>query len=481
MENQEKREIQCSEESKSNIQKATLVLTAAMLASSLNPKEVKAADVYSEPTPLIESIPSYYHSNSVEDNKIGTPSCTFAPVSYNASVDKNINMDFLEEEKMPFDNSILEIENWEEIGMKLNNVELKEKGYTIQVSSTGAEVYSIPLLQSTFIHRRYNDNRFVRNFSVPEGMVYEILEKREIQGINGETINIGLISNNYSKQQALVIVMDAKDQYGIEEKYITEVKDVSKEKLELSISNTNTFAMNEKVKTYQVNGKLSNKIDLLYSLEDLNSIQEYIENDEVVQSFIQLRDLFREYNTRTNDLPKYLKTTPWYEEMVKNNGEEIVDKTLKIPYIVRISTQPLQCVSFVEMMEELYPELNMVDISSMSTEKGAQSLIPPTLFSYYKSEKPGEVPLHQGGVGIGGNALDIEAYQRGDIFIIYGGDFGHVGLILGKYEVKGKTVLLLADSNKLLVDGMIRLYLVNDENIDKVLGKERYILRNQQQ
>lgn len=480
MENQEKREIQNSEEGKSNIQKATLVLTAAMLASSLNPREVKAADVYSEPTPLIESLPFYGPSSPIDKDKINTPSSTFVPVTYNAPVNKNIGMDLLEEEKMPFDDSILEIENWEERGLKLKNVELKEKGYTVQVSSAGAEVYSIPLLQSTFIHKKYNDYRFVKNFSVPEGMVYEILEKREIQGINGETVNIGLISNNYLNQQALGIVMDAKDQYGTEEKYVTEVKDVSKEKLELSISNTTTLAMNENIGTYSVNGELSNQIDLLYSLEDLNPIQEYIENDEVVQSFIQLRDLFKEYNTRTNDLPKYLKSTPWYEEMVKKNGEEIVDKTLNIPYVVRISTQPLQCVGFVEMMEELYPELNMVDISSMSTEKGAQSLIPSALFSHYKSEVPGEAPLHQGGVGIGGNALDIEAYQRGDIFIIYGGDFGHVGLVLGKYEVNGKTVLLLADSNK-LVDGMVRLYLVNDENIDKVLGEGRYILRNQKE
>ena len=216
---------------------------------------------------------------------------------------------------------------------------------------------------------------------------------------------------------------------------------------------------------------------MLYSLEDLSVIDEFIKDDEVVQSFIQLRDLFKEYNTKTYDLPKYLLSTPWYEEMVKKNGIEIAEKALQIPYNVRIATQPLQCVGFVEMMEELYPELNMVDISSMSTDKGAQSLVPPALFAYYQSEKSGKTYLHKGGVGIGGNAIDINEYQRGDIFVIYGGDFGHVGLILGSYEVQGRTVLLLADSNK-LVDGTVRLYLVNEENIEGVLGKARYILRN---
>lgn len=206
MENQEKRDIQNSEESKSNIQKATLVLSVAMLVSSLSPREVKAADIYSEPTPLIEPLPFYDHSSSVEENKISARSSTFPPVSYDASIDNNIGIELLEKEKMSFDDSILEIENWEVDKMKLKDVELKEKGYTIQVSSTGAEVYSIPLLQSTFVHRRYNDYRFVKNFSVPEGMVYEILEEREIEGINGEIINIGLISNNYSMQRALVIV-----------------------------------------------------------------------------------------------------------------------------------------------------------------------------------------------------------------------------------------------------------------------------------
>jgi hypothetical protein len=476
MENQERRESQILEESNPNIHKMELGVAVFLFAISLNPKELKAMDIYQESTPLI-SLRSYGPYMFSEDGEINTPPPVSAPFCYQEVVNENINMELMEENEMPFDSSVLGIENWKEMGMSLKNVELEEKGYTIQVSSDEAEVYSIPLLQSTFLYKRYNDKRPLKNFAVSEGMVYEILEKREIEGNNGETVNVGLISNNYLKQQALVIVMDAKDKYGGEKKYVTEVNGINQDALELSISDTYTLAKGDNVNTYQVNEEFSKQIDLLYNLEDLNPIQEYIENDEVVQSIIQLRDLFKEYDITTYDLSKYLKTTPWYEEMVQRNGKEITDKTIEIPYIVQISTQPLQCVGFVEMMEELYPELNMVDISSMETKNGAQSLIPRALLTYSGSEKPREVSLYQGGVGIGGNALNIEDYQRGDIFIINGGDFGHVGLILGKYEIKGRTVLLVADSNKLR-DGMVRLYLVNDENIDGVLGEERYILRN---
>jgi len=130
------------------------------------------------------------------------------------------------------------------------------------------------------------------------------------------------------------------------------------------------------------------------------------------------------------------------------------------------------------MMEELYPELNMVDISSMSTEKGAQSLVPSSLFSNLYRENPIKVNLYGGGIGIGGYPIGIKEYQRGDIFVIPGGDFGHVGLVLGQYEVNGQDVLLLADSNK-LVDGMVRLYIANENNIDELLGEQRFILRNE--
>lgn len=476
MENQNSIENFSQNECKFNVQKAKLVFAAALFAYTLNPKEVKASDIYQEPTPLIQLLRSYGPYRSIED-ELNSTSLTSAPVCYQVVEEQNVQLGQIEQEQMLLDSTILDIENWEEMGMNVQNVEYKEKGYTVEVSSSGAYVYSIPLLQSTFVHRRYNDYSPVEKFAVPEGMIYEILEERKLVGKNGETVRVGLISNNFTRKEGLVIVTGAKDSFGVEESFVEEIQSVTQEKLESSLSDTNSIKNEGSIDEYLVNGDVSEQIDLLYGLEDLSVIQEYIKDDEVVQSFIQLRDTFKEYNLKTYDLPKYLYSTPWYYEMVKKNGEEIAHKTLQIPYNVRIDTQPLQCVGFVEMMEELYPELNMVDISGMSTEEGAQSLVPRALFPFSNSEVSGRIDLYNGGVGIGGNALDINEYERGDIFVIYGGDFGHVGLILGKYEVEGRTVLLLADSNK-LVDGIVRLYLVNEENIEGVLGKTRYVLRN---
>jgi len=457
-----------------NFRKARLILAAALVASTTVPKGVKAQESYQDPIPMVEPLRAYGPYPNKEE-MFNNQNPRYSPVCYQLEVGDNISVK-LEEEEREFDKSVLDLSNWQMNKMELESINFKEDGYSVTTIAEETDLYSIPLLQSTFIHKKYNDSRPVKKVSVPPSMSFSILQERTLQGENGESIKLGLISNDFKNQQALVLVMSAKDKYGVEEVFVENEEIEDESVLASSMDMTNGLIRKGGDQQFYVNGNTSEQIDLLYSLEDFTFLEEFIKDDQTIQSFINLKNKFLEYDTSTNDLPKFLQTTDWYKEMVEKNGEEVVKEALKIPYIVRISSQPLQCVGFVEMMEELYPELDMVDISSFSTEKGAQSLIPASLYSNYYKEETNVAKLYNGGVGIGGYPIPIEEYKRGDIFVIAGGDFGHVGLVLGKYEVNGQKLLLLADSNK-LVDGMVRLYVANENNIDKLLGEQRFILR----
>lgn len=463
------------------VQKAELVVAAALAALSLNPKEVKAAAPHQEPTPLVEPLRRQYYGpyqSKKEARAAEAFNYTAPPACHSTDIWETITPPPIVEEvdSKPFDESVLDISRWNELEMQAENVEIKEKDYTVEVTDESATVIQIPLLQNTFIHRKYNDYRPVKQFSVPQGSIYKIIEERTLVGEDGESVNVGLIENNYAQQSASLLVMSAKDSNGVQEEFVQENNNVEEEQLTDSINNTVSISLRNDMSKYKVNGELSEVFDELYNPENLSVIEDLIEDDETVQSIIRLSELFKEYDLKTYDLPKYLRTTPWYQEMVEKNGIEVVEKALTIPYNVRIYSQPLQCVGFVQMMSQLYPELNILDITGGSTNEGAQSLIPSRLYLFWNADKPGEVPYLKDGIGIGGPPLDISEYERGDLFVMTGATYGHIGLVLGKYNVNGEVLLLIADSNK-KEDGMVRLYIVNRYNIDNLLADHRFILR----
>ncbi|HRX44050.1 MAG TPA: hypothetical protein P5059_02275, partial [Candidatus Dojkabacteria bacterium] len=190
----------------SKLNKSELILATALFLVSLNPKNVNAPKIYHEPTPLIEPL------------KPDRP--------------------FRSEEEREFDFSVLNISNWEGYKMKLENVELMEKGYSVKTVADKTDLYSIPLLQSSFIHKKYNDDRPVKKVSVPHSMSYEIIEKRTLLGENEEEVTLGLIANDYKSRQGFVIVMSARDKFGIEEVFVEKEDHVEKEALDISISST---------------------------------------------------------------------------------------------------------------------------------------------------------------------------------------------------------------------------------------------------
>ena len=89
-------------------------------------------------------------------------------------------------------------------------------------------------------------------------------------------------------------------------------------------------------------------------------------------------------------------------------------------------------------------------------------------------------------IAVVGKSIPLEDYEPGNLFVrVDGGKMagsgeptGHIGVILGKtLDENGKTVLLVADSNR-HNDGKIRIFEVNESNLEEIFGYPNvYILR----
>lgn len=71
------------------------------------------------------------------------------------------------------------------------------------------------------------------------------------------------------------------------------------------------------------------------------------------------------------------------------------------------------------------------------------------------------------------NAKTLEEIQIGDIFVNMDSESGHTGLIVGKKNIAGDTVLLVADANG-AADGRIHIYEVDKCNFDIAFGAYPY-------
>jgi hypothetical protein len=71
------------------------------------------------------------------------------------------------------------------------------------------------------------------------------------------------------------------------------------------------------------------------------------------------------------------------------------------------------------------------------------------------------------------NAKTLEEINVGDIFVNMEGESGHTGAIVGKKNINGETVLLVADANGAF-DGQIHIYEVDKCNFDIAFGSYPY-------
>lgn len=231
-------------------------------------------------------------------------------------------------------------------------------------------------------------------------------------------------------------------------------------------------------------------------------IKYFTEEMETSESLRQIREL----QNAINDLPhsfsgglgEYLKTTTWYENYQDKERIEAVLDTLNY---TNVEGQPLQCVGFVSLLSHLgYEGLTFQSVGGAhsfgSGKKPARTALELIPYALIENEYAEISATGYGGIALGSKDISIEDYEIGDLFVrsgMIGGRFngetpdgkpivfyaGHVGAIVGKKVVDGKTVLLVADSNR-GNDGKIKIYEVTEENFYVIFGNpdvKKFIIR----
>lgn len=257
------------------------------------------------------------------------------------------------------------------------------------------------------------------------------------------------------------------------------------------LDNTIDARANE-IREFTPNNNMIELASLVYGNENLEAIRDSITDYDFIEDMKVFQDEVRAYHAFSDDMSfwNYIRTTDWYSNMLNVYGEEMLTEAFRVNNAIRIEGQPLQCIGFVKFLSTLYPEYRFLDVSSFSA-RFAYRLVP----SVDKIYKDKQVFEYGNMITIGGLALTLDDYEPGDLFVnplvglkldekgyydpIDGVPTGHIGAIVDKIiDESGEVILLGIDANQ-NGDGQIRIFVINEENADLILGNPvRFILRS---
>ena len=257
------------------------------------------------------------------------------------------------------------------------------------------------------------------------------------------------------------------------------------------LDNTIDARANE-IREFTPNNNMVELASLVHGNENLEAIRDLIADYDFIEEMKVFQDEVRAYHAFSADMSfwKYIRTTEWYSDMLNVYGEEMLTEAFRVNNAIRIEGQPLQCIGFVKFLSTLYPEYHFLDVSSFSA-RFAYRLVP----SVDKIYKDKQVYEYGNMITIGGLALTLDDYEPGDLFVnplvglkldekgyydsIDGVPTGHIGAIVDKIiDESGEIILLGIDANQ-DGDGQIRIFVINEENADLILGNPvRFILRS---
>ena len=243
--------------------------------------------------------------------------------------------------------------------------------------------------------------------------------------------------------------------------------------------------MDKNALNHPLDARMRDSTNLIYNVEDIREFEHTVERSRELQDILQLQEAVNTYSEESGiHLNQYLKETDWYKNHITDENKERVDRILRLGTLTRVEGQPLQCVGFVMIASWLYPEIPIAYVGGAPVGS-ARELVPEELRNYTYGEKR-VMATNYGALAIAGEEIAIDDYQPGDLFVRVDGapmastgkPTGHIGLILEKMKDKqGNTILLVADSNR-HNDGRIRIFVVNEGNIDEVFGpRQKYIVR----
>lgn len=248
----------------------------------------------------------------------------------------------------------------------------------------------------------------------------------------------------------------------------------------------NSSQMEVNILNHPVNSEIFDAVKLIYDVEDIREFETRIEEKTEFQNILKLQEAVNSYNEESGvPLKIYLKETDWYKQFEDEESQKNADRILQLATISRVPGQPLQCVGFVMIASWLYPELSIPYVGGAQATT-ARELVPPELRGYNHSEVRKWYTGYGGAVALGGK-LTIDMYEPGDLYVRTDGakaastgkPTGHIGFVMDKIvKENGEVVLLIADSNR-HSDGRVRIFTVDESNMEEVLGStQRYLVRS---
>jgi hypothetical protein len=230
-----------------------------------------------------------------------------------------------------------------------------------------------------------------------------------------------------------------------------------------------------------------------------------IAREPILKDIFQLQALLTGYSyeshySRGIYLGEYLKNSNWYESQMarlteKNASTEDLEKVLtQLSGECNLGRyqQPMQCVGFDLLISALnytgYPFFNFYDYDAANAKTFCpwnwrilvgEAFEKYTLANWQEIDKvvAGLQPVEGGDIRgrkfIAYNAKTLEEINVGDFFVNMEGESGHTGAIVGKKNINGDTVLLVADANGAF-DGQIHIYEVDKCNFDIAFGSYPY-------
>jgi hypothetical protein len=230
-----------------------------------------------------------------------------------------------------------------------------------------------------------------------------------------------------------------------------------------------------------------------------------IKQEQILKDILELQGLIPGYSYDIHYkkgiyLGDYLRNSDWYSKQVarlNSAGASTVEMEKALDQLSHDCNlgnyeQPMQCVGLDILMAALnyqdYPFYNFYYYDAAN----AKTLCPwtwrnivgaaVTKYTFANWQEIDKVVANLqpvDGIDMLGhkftafNAKTLEEIQVGDIFVNMSSDSGHTGLIVGKKNVDGDTVLLVTDANG-AVDGLIHIYEVDKRNFDIAFGVYPY-------
>ena len=206
-------------------------------------------------------------------------------------------------------------------------------------------------------------------------------------------------------------------------------------------------------------------INLEYSSEELKTDSYLNEASTLMQTLNAVNTYSILSEDSFPDVAAILRDSDWYKEKQKKNLlTETIEKGIDQLNYTQVKNEPVQCIQWVNLLASLGYTDSPITIGT--NIRCARELIPDSVL---RGSSRAVVASETGGDIIADPKLKIEEIKSGNLFWKGNSKLGHVGAFLATKDAGGKRLILATDSNYKR-DGKIRMFTLEDENFDEVLG-----------